>query len=115
MSATPERDVAVALLSRLVQKLFERTWLPFTPAVERACGRIVDAIINAAAEQARAHDDTSAFDAELDSYAAYTGETLRSVRRTRPLDNEEAECRTEDELRGLRDFRAWQARRQQEG
>lgn len=105
------RDTAVAIATRLLQKLFERTWLPWSPTIDRAVARMVDAAIDAAAERAverlQAQLDqlrADPFEQELDdlSAGAYTGETLLRDRRTQELTPEE---------RGLADFERWKARR----
>lgn len=93
------RDQAVALATRLFQKLFERVWLPWSPAIERAIVRLVDLIIAAAAEQARAQD-IEMFERELETLAP-------APRPTRKLhDDDEHEPDS-----GMRNFEEWKRQR----
>jgi hypothetical protein len=63
------RDQAVALLTAILKKLFERTWMPWSPTLDRATARLVDLIIAAAVEAVQ-DDERAGFEAEIRELAA---------------------------------------------
>lgn len=90
------RDEAVVLATSLFRKLFERVWFPWSPPLERAVARLVDLIIAAAVEQLQRQQDEDFLNgliAEQDQQSArggraYTGDTIRTSRMTRRLDDD---------------------------
>jgi hypothetical protein len=114
--AMGNRDRAILIASKVLQKLLERVWMEWSDIYVRAVTRVIDLIIAEAVEQATARIRAELarecrFEQELADLAGpYTGETIRrsSTRRladTRPLTVEE---------RGLADFHAWRAAREQQ-
>lgn len=109
---TPERDTAVAIATRITQKLFERVWLPWSPALDRAIARAIDATIAAAVAQAlnQLREDGLREDSlwrDLDALA-------RVANPSEDCDRDADACRNDAERRGLYAFRAWQRVRTEE-